>query len=160
MRDKLKLIDGTGRDKLAPRPHHGLIRALYDTVEACGGANLKQIKEYLPAAIDNIGQVLRKGKLNRALYHAVYNGYLVHDPEKGYWKIAPRSYYEARQEFTAELAEKRLARGGEPQPYDTGASPHLIPHHGYITIRISKGVMICVAGIAIAAAAFAAGRFV
>ena len=81
------------------------MRAVYDTIDACGGANLTQIKKYLPAAIDNIGQVMRKKRLTRALYNAVYRGYLIHDDTRkpDYWQIAPIDYYTARQEHVKEL---------------------------------------------------------
>jgi hypothetical protein len=158
MNERLKLVD----DKYAPRPHHGLMRAVYDTVDACGGANLKQIKQYLPAAIDNIGQVLKKGRLNRSLYHAVYRGYLVHDGKSGYWKIAPMSYYKARQDHCDELAEARTMRGGTPGKVDNPVfDAHDIADFGeksLLTIRITKSFLMGVAAVAAVAAAFAAGR--
>lgn len=157
MKNKLTVVENA---KYAPRPHHGLLRALYDTVEACGGANIKQIKEYLPAAIDNITQVLRKGRLNRGLYHAVYKGYLIFDPRKKYWTIAPRNYYDIRQAHCDQLAENRAYRGEKLSKNEMGEPAHnvAIGPIAYYTIHISKALLIWAAAIAAAAAAFAAGK--
>ena len=79
MKEKLTVIDGTKGTEYAPRPNRGLIRAVYDTVEACGGGGITTIRKYLPAAIDNISQVLTRRKVQSTLYNAVYRGYLIHD---------------------------------------------------------------------------------
>lgn len=135
MKDKLKVIDG-GKTDYAPRPHHGLVRALYDTVDACGGANLEQIKKYLPAAVDNIAQVLRKKRLQRALYNAVYSGYLIHDDTKAkaYWQIAGIDYYTARQAHVKEIEARHAGQQREPR------GEQFIPqtYDPFYTFRISK----------------------
>jgi len=102
MGSKLTVVDGTGEGRLAPSPHRGLIKAIYDTVDACGGADLRQIKKYLPAAIDNVTQIATTRKIEKSLYAAVYRGYLVHNPQSDYWKIAPLSYYNERQRVMQE----------------------------------------------------------
>jgi len=115
MNRKLKVVDGTGHGKLAPSPHRGLIKAIYDTIEACGGADLKQIKKYLPAAIDNSSQIASTKKIEKALYACVYRGYLVHNPQNDYWAIAPLSYYKTRQEVLKDLKD-HPKRSGILQP--------------------------------------------
>lgn len=113
MRSKLSaVIDGTGGNKLAPSPHRGLIKALYETVDACGGANMGQIKKYLPAAIDNFSQVATTKKIEKSLYSAVYRGYLVHSPTNDYWKIAPLSYYKERQRIMQQLKDNPTSHTG------------------------------------------------
>lgn len=123
MTAKLKAIDGSG-SKVAPRPTRGLLRAIYDTVDACGGANFKTVRKYLPAAIEDIGQVVSKKKIERCLYNAVYRGYLIHDSDHAMWKIAPVSYYVARQEHLAEI-EAHVHRDGKQK--DRGHELKVIP---------------------------------
>jgi len=109
---KLRAVDGTGHGKLAPSPHRGLIKALYDTIDACGGADLRQIKKYLPAAIDSSSQVASTRKIEKSLYSAVYRGYLVHNPQNDYWKIAPISYYNERQRVMQDLKDHPTSHTG------------------------------------------------
>jgi len=111
MGSNLKIVDGTGKGQLAPSPHRGLIKALYDTVDACGGADLRQIKKYLPAAIDNVTQIATTRKIEKSLYSAVYRGYLVHNPQNDYWKIAPLSYYNERQRIMQENKDNPTKTG-------------------------------------------------
>jgi len=111
MGSNLKIVDGTGKGLLAPSPHRGLIKALYDTVDACGGADMRQIKKYLPAAIDNVAQVATTRKIEKSLYSAVYRGYLVHNPQNDYWKIAPISYYNERQRIMQENKDNPTRTG-------------------------------------------------
>ncbi len=110
----VKPIDGTGHDKQAPRPYRGMIQAVFDCIDACGGATFKQVQKYLPAAVQHTSQMLTKKKLEKVLYNAVYHGYLVHDStgitDKGYWKIAPLSYYNARRAIIDDLKENRVPR--------------------------------------------------
>lgn len=120
---KLKAIDGTG-SKVAPRPTRGLLRAVYDTIDACGGADFKTVRKYLPAAIEDISQVVSKKKIERCLYNAVYRGYLIHDSDHEVWKIAPVSYYVARQEHLAEI-EAHVVRAGKYK--DRGHELKVIP---------------------------------
>jgi len=112
MSSKLKVIDGSAGGKHAPRPSRGLTRAIYDTVDACGGADMKTVRKYLPAAIENINQVVSRKKIKQALYNAVYRGYLIHDPDHDHWKVAPISYYVSRQEHLAEI-EAHTKRDGK-----------------------------------------------
>ena len=170
MMDKLQVIDGKDHkddkdnkdNKTAPRPRHGLIRAVYDTIHACGGANITQIRKYLPAAIDDIKQVMRRGRLKSTLYNAVYNGYLIHDP-KGYWRIASRSYYDARREYIEKMADNR------PDPTDkTPEQKAMIYGNGgteaekddyTLTINISKGFVMGVGIVTALALAFMLGIY-
>lgn len=139
---KLKVIDGTGDGKFAPSPHRGLVKALYETVDACGGADITQIKKYLPAAIENINQVLTTSKIEKSLYNAVYRGYLVHNPSTGYWQVAPISYYKARQEVIKDI-ESRTNRDGVPKRRE----PLQIQSHGFFTFHQWYAIisMMCVA---------------
>jgi len=111
MHRKLSVVDGREGGKFAPSPHRGLIKALYDTIDACGGADLRQIKKYLPAAIDSSSQVASTKKIEKSLYSAVYRGYLVHSPQNDYWKIAPLSYYNARQQVMQDLKDNPTQTG-------------------------------------------------
>lgn len=149
MKKDLKVIDGS-KDKFAPPPHHGLIRAIYDTVDACGGANLAQIKKYLPAAIDNISQVLRKKRLQRALYSCVYRGYLIHDDTRKpeYWQIAPLEYYDKRQAYCKDM-EARVKTGTGTK---RGEYLKVEAQSMYFTIKLNKVVLYRIAtGLAVIA---------
>ena len=114
----VKPIDGTGDDKKAPRPQRGMTKAVFDCIDACGGANFKQVQKYLPAAIQNSGQIITKKRLEKVLYSAVYQGYLVHDSrgitDKGYWKVAPLSYYNARKVIISDLKRHPRKRRLKP----------------------------------------------
>ena len=118
MKNRLTVVDGTGQDRKAPRPKYGLARALYEVVDACGGATFEQIVKYLPAAIIDAKQVASRKKIAHNLYHCVYRGYLVHQGEaryktadtKGHWFIAPLSYYNARQQYLDDLKSSSKPR--------------------------------------------------
>ena len=137
-KSNIKAIDGGAGAEHAPRPHHGLIRALYDTVDACGGATLDQIRRYLPAAIDNISQVMRKNRLKKALYNAVYRGYLIHDDTKDeeYWHVAPIDYYNARQEHVKEIEARSVRGSGTPR--EEVVSVEALDPFYTIQFRVSK----------------------
>ncbi len=113
-----KVIDGSG-SSTAPRPKRGLTRALYDTVEACGGADFSTVRKYLPAAVENISQIISRKKIERGLYDAVYRGYLIHDSAHKMWRIAPHSYWEARQEYLEQLHSHPHVQGRKRGPYET-----------------------------------------
>ena len=84
----------------APRPTRASIqRAIYDAVESLGGdgGTDKEIRKLLPATDDAERLILRRKKLDRALYMSQYAGYIVHNPRNNTYKIAPLEYYTARQ---------------------------------------------------------------
>lgn len=102
----MKLIDGTS-GKRAPSPaRKGLMRAIYDTVDALGGASKQQIRKYLPAAIDDISGLVSTKKLDRAIYSSVYDGYLIHNPDNDKYFIAPIDYYKSRRDWLAKCRER------------------------------------------------------
>ncbi len=102
----MKAIDGTKRG-YAPRPTRAsMLRALYDAVEAAGSvAKIREIKELLPLT-DDAHRLLKKSAIDHGLYNAVYSGYLVHNPKDDTYRIAPLSYYEARQQVVLETRKK------------------------------------------------------
>lgn len=103
---KLHVIDGTG-GKRAPSPtRKGLMRAIYETVDALGGASRHQIEKYLPAAIDDIKGLVRRKQLDRAIYSCVYDGYLIHNPDNDRYYVAPIDYYKARREWLQECSAR------------------------------------------------------
>lgn len=111
---QLTPISGSDMER-APAPKRGMLRAVYDTVEALGGGTVANIKEYLPAAITESSQVVTKKKLEKYLYAAVYNGYLI--TQGGYYRIAPKSYYEARQKIIKEQKDRVVSKKpGEDAP--------------------------------------------
>jgi hypothetical protein len=119
MKNELKVVDGTSSGGRAPRPKRGLTRALYDTVEACGGADYATVRKYLPAAVENITQIISRKKIERGLYDAVYRGYLIHDSAHKMWRVAPASYYEVRQDYLTTLHSHPHEKRGERGPYET-----------------------------------------
>ena len=143
--NKVTVIDGTGEEPNAPRPQRGLIKAVYDTIEACGGADFEQIRKYLPAAIEHINQVVTKKKIEKILYNAVYHGYLVHDntgvTNKGYWKIAPLSYYNIRHAIIAEQKSKGVKRAKRGS-YTRAIARRPLWHWQFISAVFGVGLMV------------------
>jgi hypothetical protein len=144
----LGVIDGT-KQKTAPRPsRRGLMRAIYETVEALGGATPQQILKYLPAAIDDITGIIKGNKLKRAIYSSVYDGYLIHNKENDHYYIAPIDYYEQRQKWLKEC-QKRSRKGVKKvrhrESYDSH-TPVIIPFAYKLLIALLCGVSFC-AGI-------------
>lgn len=97
--------------KLAPKPNHGVVAAIYEVVEALGGATEEQVYRYLPAAIKDDKKVTHR-VLSKQLYNAVYRGYLIHTPD-GYYKIAPMSYYISRNAFVRKQVQDSRKRSGK-----------------------------------------------
>jgi len=92
-----------------------MLRALYDAVEAAGSvAKLSEIKELLPLT-DDAHRLMKKSAINHGLYNAVYSGYLVHNPKDDTYRIAPLSYYEARQQVVLETRVKNADRPKSPR---------------------------------------------
>lgn len=106
-RNKVTVIDGT-KQSVAPAPSRGLAKLVYQVVKELGGATETQIKKYLPAVSDDVDQYINRKKFDNCLYSSVYSGYLITDGNK--YRIAPMSYYEARQEIVHEN-KARHARG-------------------------------------------------
>lgn len=98
---------------LAPSPQRGLAKAVFTTVEAIGGnANMKQVLDLLPAAIEDSTSIGKK-RVYDALHYCKNAGYLVHEPKSDTWRIAPMSYYEARQKWRLDpTRDKRTRRQG------------------------------------------------
>jgi hypothetical protein len=96
---KVTVIDGT-KQTVAPSPQRGLVKLVYQTVKELERATEAQIKKYLPVIAEDATLYMDKKKFESCLYSAVYSGYLITD--KGQYRVAPLSYYEARQEIVAE----------------------------------------------------------
>ena len=113
---KLRAIDGTQKT-VAPQPVRGLAKLVYQVVKELGGASEQQIKKYLPAVTDDADQYINKKKFDACLYSCVYSGYLITDGSK--YRIAPRSYYEARQEVVASNKARHLSGETKRDPKET-----------------------------------------
>jgi hypothetical protein len=109
----LKAIDGTKTTK-APAPKRGLSLAIFETIDGLGGATLAQVKRYLPAAITETNQVASPKKLLTALQNGIYRGYFISDGK--IFRIAPRSYYNARQAYMNSLKGRRADHTPEFRP--------------------------------------------
>lgn len=97
----------------APRPKKAsYMRSLYDSVDAIGGrATLSSIINLIPTT-DDAGRwsKAKPDYVSQMLYQAVHAGYLsTGEDENGhaYWKVAPISYYHARQEALKQPAKRR-----------------------------------------------------
>ena len=114
MPKKLRTVDG--KDKLkAPRPQRaGIVQIIYDVLDAWEKLDFDSIIKNIPAAITSTQQIFKRAQVRKALYSGVYSGFFIHvsDPnnpsrhkatERGHWKIAPLSYYEARRDHIKNL---------------------------------------------------------
>ncbi len=108
MRDKLTVVDGRDQ-RQAPSPQRGLVKLVFQTVKELEAATEAQIKKYLPVIADDATLYMDKKKFESCLYSAVYSGYLITD--KGKYRVAPHSYYEARQA----IVEDHKANRGKPK---------------------------------------------
>lgn len=151
--DKPILVDGTDTRR-APAPKHGLQRAVFKTVEALERATEKAVYEMIPAAITQGNQVVSHKKLLRSLKNGVYRGYFI--TEKNIFRIAPLSYYQARQEYIKNLP-------GIPQASHDGHQPlYEFEQVDGITIHISSAilrVLKLIGFVLLFAGAVAIGRF-
>ena len=99
MTPQLKTVDGTGNDKLAPPPKKGLALAVYNTIDAMAGeATQHEIEALLPAEITESHQIGRK-RIYNSLHYLKNYGYVVHNPGSDKWRIAPLSYFKAREQW-------------------------------------------------------------
>ncbi len=125
---RLSLIDGKDVGELAPKPRAGLVKIIYEILEALGQAHYRKIKEYIPAAVTKASQVTTEVKLKRCLYNGVYRGYFQHEDTKGNmmmrseknikrgtWKIASLDYYNQRQSYLTEMANDDLRHKHQPE---------------------------------------------
>ncbi len=96
-------------------PRTGLMRHVYETVDSLGGANLDQIKQYLPAALLN-GETMPTGKqLQAVMLNSVYHGYLRRMPDRDgvqYWQIASANFYQRQhgQRIAQQAKSRRKAK--------------------------------------------------
>lgn len=129
-------------DEQAPPPQRGLMRAVFETVDANKGpTDMRAIKELLPAAITDTS-MFRQHQIDKALYALVYRGHLVtiEDGATVKWKVAPISYYEARRRYI------------ENRPADHGLGQKIAKARRAARKGITPGL-----ATAIGAAAFAIG---
>ncbi len=101
----LKAIDGTKSRKRAPAPTRGLIKAVYETVDALGGPCTEdQILQMLPAAVDD-SSMIGKGRVHACVLNAVWRGYLIYRDDR--YSVAPLAYWEARQRAIEEMPKRK-----------------------------------------------------
>lgn len=106
----MKVVRTTKGEGPAPRPQRGLQAVLYDVVKDCGECTEEEIKYMLPSATDNAKLYMDGKKVHAGLLNAKSSGYLVHEPTKDVWRIAPYSYYQARQEWLNDPERPRQRR--------------------------------------------------
>lgn len=123
---KLKAISGRKQDK-APSPSHGLIKAVYETVDALGGGTEKQVYKYLPAAILDSKQITTHKRLTKVLKSAVYRGYLIHDSGTDSYRVAPKSYYDARVKYVLSLKSTPKGYGRTMVKEEASVAPVKLP---------------------------------
>lgn len=108
-------IDGTKSKGKAPKPSRGLQLAVYETIDGLGGANYKQLKKYLPAAITKANQVATKKQLDYSISNGLYRGYFI-ERNKHYY-IAPIEIYQIRQAHIKKVKGKHtVAKKSKPTP--------------------------------------------
>ena len=109
MEPKLRSITN---DTKAPRPTKAsYVRSLYDAIRAIGGpADLQTIIDIIPATDD--AARWSKAKPRKVLELLVCNrsfGYFAETTD-GKWVIAPRTYYDARQQHMTDVRLGRVPR--------------------------------------------------
>lgn len=121
--------------KKAPAPpKEGLLRQVYNTVDALGGANLKQIIEYLPAARspENTDPEPTREQIEKSLTNAQYRGYLVRAGD--YWQVAPYDYYVTKMAHIKRVynnSAQKKNRRKSPRPHNRvteGRAIEVRPH--------------------------------
>jgi len=118
-------------------PRTGLMRHVYETVDSLGGANLDQIKQYLPAALLN-GETMPTGKqLQAVMLNSVYHGYLRRMPDRDgvkYWRVADTEYYQTVHGRRLSMSRKskrrtkarKQYRASHPKPTTQNSTTNVI----------------------------------
>lgn len=118
----------------APRPtRRSFSRSVYDAILAAGGeATLQEVVDLVLATDDATKwETNSPARVTEVLNSALAHGYLVHDDRKRTWLIAPRSYYEERQEYIRSNNARSLdQRSGAKQSHHADPEAY--------TVRIPK----------------------
>ena len=123
----MQVIRGTRDEPPAPRPTRGLTQLLYDAIEDLGTCKESEIAYILPSLTENTDLYVDKSRIHQGLISAKSWGYLVHEPSTDTWRIAPRSYYNARQQYLKDPKREKRRRNITREPRD---------QRGYRTVEV------------------------
>lgn len=88
-----------------------MVKGCYDALDALAGpARIDQIINLLPASDLEPEQYIDADRLRKVMMSGKSWGYFNYDPTTQKWTIAPRSYYQQRQEFLHDPDRERKRR--------------------------------------------------